>query len=375
MHRHMIRGLRQAFPKHADAMRGFREIPTSREHPENPIPWVNVRWSEDQRASIDVMENIGEHLDAFKSEDDYAKWVQFGDGFAGFPFPFGGDGGFPTFPGLPGFGGDGGFPRFPGGFPGFPGGDGGLTGFPGFPAGFPGFPFPGQPASGANLDGGVAATTTAKRPLSGMHVGLHAMWAVPRSPSSLLDNNVNVQNFAFWRLHVWMDDMWQRYRDAAGLSEDDPVYQQALVEQCEEMHQLGRNAVAPAAQDAGTPSTEPSAPAANKGAFETDILPIFDAYCAGCHDALAPSLGLTLSGLEPSIVHTTLVTQTAAETRMSLIASGDPSRSWLFRKVTGSFDGVSCTGCKTPMPPAGAKLSDAEVERLRAWIVAGAKFD
>lgn len=311
MHRHMIQGLRQAFPKHApQVLRGFSEVPTSRDHPENPVPWVDVRWSSDQLTSIEWMENIAQRVGAFSSEDDYARWVQFGDGFGG-------------------------------GFL------GGLFG-------------------GGGTD----------RPGGGMHIALHAQWSVVGSPSPLLDNNTNVRNYAFWRLHVWLDDMWERYRQAARLSDQDPGYLQALVDQCDEMHALDTRHLNPGL-DAGAGRLDAGAPVEN-GTFAREIAPIFGAYCGGsaCHGADSPTLGLALTGAPPSTVRLSLVDQRATEVAMALVKPGAPEESWLYRKISNDFAGVDCSrGACTKMPPAGAGLAAQDVERIRAWIAAGATAD
>jgi len=351
MHRHMVRGFQQAFPKHVEQLRAFYHVPTSKTDPENAIPWVDVRWSDAQLKSIDFMENIAQNLDVFTSEDDYAKWVQFGDGAvtgAGIP-----GGGIPDFSG-------GGFPNFPdGGFPGFPG-DNGAGGDSGA----------GTAAAGAAGDG-----ATSNRPPGGIHGGLHSQWNVPGSPYSLVDNNVNVQNFAFWRLHGWIDEMWERFRRARGLSEDDADYQQALIDQCEEMHRLG-DAPPPQSSGAGGASSG-GASSQETGVFATQIAPIFTAHCGGsvCHGAESPTLGLALTGA-PSVVRLGLVGQRASEVTLSLVEPGNPDQSWLYRKVSVNFDGIDCSATQcTAMPLAGTKPSDDEIALIRAWIAAGATAD
>jgi hypothetical protein len=362
MHRHMIRAFQQAFPKHVEQIRGFYRMPKSKSDAENPIPWVDVRWSDDQLETIEWLENIAPHLDVFTSEDDYAKWVQFGDNFPGF------NGEFP--PGL--FPGDGGFPPFPGG--GFPGG-----GFPGFPptglldGGLPGFP-----GGGVIADGGVTADGgTSNRPGGGIHGALHGQWTIPNSPYGLADNNKNVQNFAFWRLHVWIDEMWERYRRLRGLGEDDPDYQQALLEQCEEMHTLGE--ALPPDADAGIAGLGGGPPAAvETGTFATQVAPILTSYCGGsvCHAAESPTLGLALAGAAPSTIRTGLVGEQASEAPLALVEPGKPELSWLYLKLTDNFAGVDCkTSRCTAMPPAGAGPSAQDIERIRSWIAAGAGAD
>ncbi len=364
MHRHMIRGFQQAFPKHVELIRGFYHIPKSKDDPENPIPWVDVRWNDQQLENIDWMENITEHVDVFTSEDDYAKWVQFGDGAGlggGFPdggFPGGGfpGGGFPA-----GFPGDGGFSGFPGGgFPGAGAFDGGLTGFP----------------TGGTTTAGDGGTSN--RPGGGIHGGLHGQWAIPGSPYSLIDNNKNVQDFAFWRLHIWMDEMWERFRRARGLGEDDANYQKALIDQCEEMHVLGE-APPPESVDAGIagPDGGTSAPA-ETGVFATQVAPIFNSLCGGsvCHGADSPTLGLALAGAQPSVIRTGLVGQQATEAAMALIEPGKPEQSWLYLKLTGNFAGVDCNTSRcTTMPPAGMSPNAQQLESIRSWIAAGATPD
>jgi hypothetical protein len=361
MHRHMIRGFQQAFPKHVEQIRGFHRVPTDKDDPENPIPWIDVRWSDDQLETIAWMENISEHVDAFESEDDYAQWVQSGGLMSG-----------------------GGGPGFPGGF-----GDGGFPGgvFPG-DGGFPGFPGGGPPGSGS-FDAGVSANPsddatpsgdggTPNRPGGGIHAGLHGQWSVPGSPSSLIDNNKNVQNFAFWRLHVWIDDMWERYRQARGLGEDDPDYQQALIGQCEEMHLLGE-ALPIESQNAGDAGADSgTSDPTETGVFATQIAPIFNSYCGGsvCHGADSPTLGLALAGAQPSVIRAGLVGQQASEAAMALVEPGEPEQSWLYLKITDNFAAVDCNTSRcTAMPPAGVKPNAQEVERIRSWIAAGATAD
>jgi hypothetical protein len=281
-----------------------------------------VLWSADQLESVAIMENIGEHLDLFVDEDDYAKWVQFFDGFFELFLPAGVVA--PT---------DGGVPAADGG-------------------------------GGTGNDPAV----TPERPLGGMHIGFHAQWTVAGSPSLLVDNGSNVKNFAFWRLHGWIDEMWERYRQARGLSEDDPEYQRQLIEQCEEMHELSH--VPAPGETAG-----PFDAGGETGVFATEVAPILHNYCSGsqCHGATSPTLGLTLAGALPSVVRAGLVGRQSAEVSLALVEPGRPEDSWLYRKLTGNFEGIDCSaGICTPMPPAGLAPNGDEVERIRAWIAAGA---
>ncbi|WP_437900747.1 hypothetical protein [Sorangium sp. So ce124] len=338
MHRHMIRGFKEAFPKHAALISGFKEVPLTQDDPENPLPWVDIRWSEDQLAAIALLQDIENNLDLFESEDDFGKWIQLGDG----GFPPGGPGGFPP-GGPPGFGGG------PGGSDDGTGGSGGAGGSDGTSGG------------GGGTGGSGGGTDDSGRPPGSIHGGLHSQWAVPGSPYNLVNNDVNVVLVSFWRLHGWIDDMWERYRVAKGIGEDDASYKAEMIAQCDEMHALGH---------AAPPSSGPTT--TETGVFAERVAPILNAYCTGCHGAVAASQGLVLSDVAPSKVREALVGVTATEVELPLVDPGSPSTSWLFRKLTGDFSDIECTECGTAMPPAGVKPTDEEIQTIRAWIEAGA---
>lgn len=115
------------------------------------------------------------------------------------------------------------------------------------------------------------------------------------------------------------------------------------------------------------------------GAFATEVAPILDRHCGGpsCHGASSPTLGLTLSGAQPSVVRGGLVDTASFEMPdMSIIESGKPEERWLYRKVSGNFEGLDgSTAMYTTMPPAGMPLSESELEAIRSWITAAATGD
>jgi hypothetical protein len=63
---------------------------------------------------------------------------------------------------------------------------------------------------------------------TGLHNYLHNRWTNTTSDINLGDPTVNIFNARFWRLHGWIDYQWWRYRQAQGLSDTDPAYQQGL---------------------------------------------------------------------------------------------------------------------------------------------------
>lgn len=88
------------------------------------------------------------------------------------------------------------------------------------------------------------------------------------------------------------------------------------------------------------------------GRFATEILPIMQAYCRGCHGDLA---GLRLDSYAALM---------AGSSRGPVVVPGDPEASELYLRVTGRRQLV--------MPPGGIRLQPAEIERIRAWIEDGA---
>jgi hypothetical protein len=75
-------------------------------------------------------------------------------------------------------------------------------------------------------------------PTAGIHNYLHARFSVdvfagcdPDQGVSMANFFGNLKNQRFWRLHGWIDQVWQSFRDLKGSGEDDPSYQVALKEQ------------------------------------------------------------------------------------------------------------------------------------------------
>jgi hypothetical protein len=303
MHRHMIQGLRQAFPSHFTAIRAFSHVPLEQTDAQNPFPYKGIEWSDAQLATLDILEHIEQHADEFLSDDDLGHWIQF------------------------------------------------LRVIP---------------PSGGGGDAGASAEEEANATaLGGIHLALHAQFAIPDSPFSLLDNEANLYLVSFWQLHGWIDNVWSRYRLAKGLRDDDPVYQAELLAQCEEMHGLDDKRVDTRSDDAGTAVVE-------VGEFATRVAPILQTYCRGCHGVETGQAGLVLTGLPASQVRTNLVGVRANEADLALVEPGAPQQSWLVRKLTGDFHDIACGDCKTMMPLAGARPSAQELATVQAWIAGGA---
>ncbi len=126
------------------------------------------------------------------------------------------------------------------------------------------------------------------------------------------------------------------------------------------------------------------------GSFKDDVLPIFQTSCnfSTCHgtNAASPRAGLALgpeSGVSPgasdvTLIHQAIVGKDSTESSLKLVEAGDPGASWLLAKleyddVTACSTTMCTSGCGTIMPQGSAKLSEADLNKIRAWIADGAK--
>jgi len=212
---------------------------------------------------------------------------------------------------------------------------------------------------------------------SGLHGALHSQWSVSGSPGNLIDQAIDVRNYSFWKLHGWIDDVWQRYRVAKGLKDDDPKYLQDLHDQCMEMYYLKKsNRKLPMTGTPGAAGSGAPSPTMETGYFATQVRPFLDSTCGGCHSAIGPSAGLTLGGkgISSKEVISGLVGQKSTNGQYNLIEPRDPLRSWVYVKASGDVATIACTGnCeRQTMPPSGAGLTAPQLDALKQWIMNGA---
>ncbi|HUQ94436.1 MAG TPA: DUF1553 domain-containing protein [Bryobacteraceae bacterium] len=90
--------------------------------------------------------------------------------------------------------------------------------------------------------------------------------------------------------------------------------------------------------------------------FERDILPIFSANCFNCH-----SVG-SLVGLDLRTAESTL----RGSHQGPVVIKGSPEKSRLFQKVSSRA---------MPPPAFKLKLTEAQIETIKNWILAGAPYD
>jgi hypothetical protein len=100
------------------------------------------------------------------------------------------------------------------------------------------------------------------------------------------------------------------------------------------------------------------------------IGPLLSAHCGGCHGGATPQMGLDLTAPD---AHAQLLKASQQKASLKLIEPGRPEASYLWLKVAG--DG-SIVGQRMPLDPQtntpAQPLSDADLQDLQTWILAGA---
>ncbi|HYQ15628.1 MAG TPA: hypothetical protein VEQ58_07720, partial [Polyangiaceae bacterium] len=217
---------------------------------------------------------------------------------------------------------------------------------------------------------------------SGLHGALHFKWVRSSNSDHGLGNQfANIDNYMFWKMHGWIDKVWDRYRAAKGKKPDDADIKAAVLAQCRQMDQLAI-IVKPSL---GNPDCTPAP--VQTGVFVEKIRPIFESAtnkCTGCHGRVGPSGNLTLGGSEcvkSSDIVAALLKPSERGGQFKLIEPGQPDKSWLYLKVTGKSATAGCTAqtggadCETQSMPfgGGITLTQAEQDALKQWITDGAK--
>jgi len=121
-------------------------------------------------------------------------------------------------------------------------------------------------------------------------------------------------------------------------------------------------------------------PTARSVSFAADVLPVFLSSCAfaACHGSSKGGsngvfLGAKNGSNDAAAIRASLVGRTATQAPLPYVTPSDPSRSYLFRKLT-ELCGLPCEDgrCGQRMPRGGDPLDPASLETVRAWIAQGA---
>ena len=96
------------------------------------------------------------------------------------------------------------------------------------------------------------------------------------------------------------------------------------------------------------------------------VLPILQSNCGGCHGGTSPQAGLDLLG-EAHTVYLRLQARSSQDPALQLIQPGDPTKSYLWRKLSG--DG-SISGARMPLNPlnGNASLPEDQLTDIQTWI-------
>lgn len=217
------------------------------------------------------------------------------------------------------------------------------------------------------LSGGAAG--------SSLHGALHFNGYPQNNQShSVANQRRNLDSFLFWKLHGYIDKIWERYRVAKGLQPNEEALQTELRAQCLEMDALAHHI------PGGEETQVPEEIAEEEGFFHEVVRPgLEDFGCATCHGAGEDAglrLGFNVSSKE--IVARLVNVDSAYATGYKLVVPGDPDNSWLYLKAAGlsTTSGATCQGvmnCAQAMPPGGGmRLPDTDLANLRQWIEDGA---
>jgi hypothetical protein len=216
---------------------------------------------------------------------------------------------------------------------------------------------------------------------SGLHGALHFKWVRSMNDEHGLGNQfANIDNYMFWKMHGWIDKVWDRYRAAKNKKPTDQDIKDAVLAQCRQMDQLAL-IVKP---DLGTTTCTPAPK--QSGVFVDTIRPIFESdtnKCSGCHGLNGPHANLTLGGnacVKSSDIVAALVNKPAiGGGQFKLVEPGNADKSWLYLKVTGKAATAGCTAtggatCQTQTMPQGGvvTLTQAQQDALKKWINDGA---
>lgn len=222
-------------------------------------------------------------------------------------------------------------------------------------------------------------------PYIGLHFNLHDQWSRGANSTHGLNNGqVNITNYMFWKLHGWIDVVWEKYRVAKGITTDAAKmeqYKKDMIAQCRE-HDAAREILSQAGVG-GEPMLDCPPVVDESGVFHDTVRPILENernHCSACHGPAqtSPYAGLTLGGqISSKCMIERLKRDSISGGQFKLVEPGEPEQSWLYLKAAGLAESAGCVSddnaCNTAaMPPSGKTMTDAELTILYDWIASGA---
>src|SRR5947209_16523458 len=102
------------------------------------------------------------------------------------------------------------------------------------------------------------------------------------------------------------------------------------------------------------------AKAADKVSYYTQVRPIFQAHCQGCHQPAKPGGGYVMTSFDRLLA--------GGETKSAAVVPEKPTESYLIDQITPD-------GGKAAMPKDKPPLSPPELETIAKWIAQGAVDD
>lgn len=116
--------------------------------------------------------------------------------------------------------------------------------------------------------------------------------------------------------------------------------------------------------------------------FSRDVVPLFQGSCgfgSGCHGTAQPAgyVQLTTGSGDAAALLERLKARSVREPSLPLVDPGNPSGSFLLRKVTGDFTGLPCapSACGERMPQRSTPLPQEALDSLERWIQQGAVLE
>lgn len=206
-----------------------------------------------------------------------------------------------------------------------------------------------------------------------LHIALHGNGSPGMNqPHAVNNNNQNLDSYLFWKLHGWIDNVWERYRIAKGKTKNDADYKAEMLNQCQEMDHW--RAISLASRDPNG-SDDPNNPGTGlpreSGYFHEVVRPaIENAGCLNCHGDIQVNNSLQLGGnITSSEIVENLLGDAVLVRNYKYVVPGNLNASWLYLKSSGGSNsvGAQCStglSCIDQMPNGNAILP-----QLQEWIV------